>query len=151
MGTAARDGHAAVMRSPPVASPEEHGLRTAAEIRPQPDTGLPGCLRGAPRQHHGEDVSRLAAGLGERKQRHAGRSRLYRIGFATEGFAVLAAGLAMLVLPGPGLLVTALALGMLALEFHWAERLLLRAARLGGDGRDRLRGMRPFGRLRRAR
>jgi uncharacterized protein (TIGR02611 family) len=63
---------------------------------------------------------------------------LYRAGFAVAGFVVLAAGGVMLVLPGPGLLVTALGLAMLALEFRWAERLLLRAVRLGGSGRDLL-------------
>ena len=36
----------------------------------------------------------------------------------------MGAGLAMLVLPGPGLVVTALGLAMLALEFAWAERAL---------------------------
>jgi hypothetical protein len=35
-------------------------------------------------------------------------------------------GLAMLVLPGPGLLVIAAGLAMLALEFAWAERVLER-------------------------
>lgn len=81
---------------------------------------------------------RLAVHLDRRRRRHTTRGYLYRIGFAIAGFAVLAAGLAMLVLPGPGLLVTALGLGMLALEFHWAERLLLRAIRAGESGRDRL-------------
>ena len=42
------------------------------------------------------------------------------------GFLVVLAGLAMLVLPGPGLLVIAIGLGILALEFVWAERLLER-------------------------
>jgi uncharacterized protein (TIGR02611 family) len=42
------------------------------------------------------------------------------------GFVVLLAGLAMIPLPGPGLLVTAIGLAVLALEFAWAERLLER-------------------------
>ena len=85
--------------------------------------GTAGARRGrAPAARRRGREGGLAVRLGERKQRHAARSRLYRIGFAAAGLAVLAAGLAMLVLPGPGLLVTALALGMLALEFRWAER-----------------------------
>ncbi len=40
------------------------------------------------------------------------------------GLAVVAAGAAMLVLPGPGLLALALGFYLLALEFDWAERLL---------------------------
>jgi uncharacterized protein (TIGR02611 family) len=72
--------------------------------------------------------SSFAARLGERRTRHRQRSALYRVFFAVAGVAVLLAGVAMLVLPGPGLLVTAAGLGMLALEFAWAERLLARAA-----------------------
>jgi len=40
------------------------------------------------------------------------------------GMAVLGAGLAMLVLPGPGVLVVIAGLGVLATEFAWAERML---------------------------
>jgi thiol:disulfide interchange protein len=40
------------------------------------------------------------------------------------GFVLLAAGVAMLALPGPGLLAMVAGLGMLAGEFHWARRLL---------------------------
>lgn len=46
--------------------------------------------------------------------------------FALLGFTVVLVGVAMLVLPGPGLLVIAAGLGMLALEFAWAERVLER-------------------------
>jgi uncharacterized protein (TIGR02611 family) len=60
------------------------------------------------------------------RERHLGRSRFYRVPFALLGFTVVLVGLAMLVLPGPGLLVIAVGLGMLALEFAWAERVLER-------------------------
>lgn len=72
------------------------------------------------------DGPSFAARLGERRARHRQRTTLYRIVFAFAGLAVLLAGIAMLVLPGPGLLVTGAALGMLALEFAWAEQLLTR-------------------------
>jgi uncharacterized protein (TIGR02611 family) len=69
---------------------------------------------------------RFVDGIKERRERHRERHRLVRIAVVLAGFVVLFAGLAMLVLPGPGLLVTAAALALLALEFVWAERLLAR-------------------------
>jgi uncharacterized protein (TIGR02611 family) len=63
-----------------------------------------------------------------RQERHRQRNRIYRIAFAAVGFAVLLAGLVMLVTPGPGIPVVILGLGMLALEFAWAERWLERVA-----------------------
>jgi uncharacterized protein (TIGR02611 family) len=62
-----------------------------------------------------------------RRERHLARSRLYRLVFAIVGFTVLLLGVAMLVLPGPGLLVIVVGLTILALEFAWAERMLERA------------------------
>jgi uncharacterized protein (TIGR02611 family) len=59
-----------------------------------------------------------------RKERHKQRGRVYRVTFAAIGFALVALGLALIPLPGPGWLVVALGLGMLALEFDRAERLL---------------------------
>jgi uncharacterized protein (TIGR02611 family) len=69
---------------------------------------------------------RLLEGVRERRERHLERNRVIRVGIAAFGFLVVLAGLAMLVLPGPGLLVIAIGLGILALEFAWAERLLER-------------------------
>jgi uncharacterized protein (TIGR02611 family) len=40
------------------------------------------------------------------------------------GFTLLALGVVMIVTPGPGWLVIALALGVLAAEFVWARQLL---------------------------
>jgi uncharacterized protein (TIGR02611 family) len=68
-------------------------------------------------------IQRLRA----RRDRHLARGRLYRIVFAVAGFTVLAVGLAMLVLPGPGIPVMIIGLTLLALEFAWAERMLERA------------------------
>jgi uncharacterized protein (TIGR02611 family) len=69
---------------------------------------------------------RFLEGVRERREKHLERSRIVRIVVAIFGFLVVLAGLAMLVLPGPGLLVIAIGLGTLALEFVWAERLLER-------------------------
>lgn len=68
-------------------------------------------------------IERLEA----RRVAHLERSLTYRVLFVAAGFIVLAAGLALLVLPGPGWPVIAIALAMLALEFTWAERLLNQA------------------------
>ena len=43
------------------------------------------------------------------------------------GFTVMIIGVALLVLPGPGLLTIALGLAILATEFDWARALLERA------------------------
>lgn len=64
--------------------------------------------------------------LRAQRDRHLSRSKFYRVPFAVLGFTVVLIGLALLVLPGPGLLVIAVGLGMLALEFAWAERVLER-------------------------
>ena len=50
-----------------------------------------------------------------------------RIAIFLAGAAVTAAGVAMLVLPGPGLLVIVAGLSILAVEFAWAARLRDRA------------------------
>ncbi len=46
-----------------------------------------------------------------------------RVAIFVAGVAVTAAGFAMLVLPGPGLLVIVAGLSILAIEFAWAARL----------------------------
>ncbi|HEX5403666.1 MAG TPA: PGPGW domain-containing protein [Pseudonocardiaceae bacterium] len=51
-------------------------------------------------------------------------SRVKRIGRIVGGWSLLAVGGAMLVLPGPGLLVIAGGLALLATEYTWAARLL---------------------------
>ncbi|MDO8746387.1 MAG: PGPGW domain-containing protein, partial [Thermodesulfovibrionales bacterium] len=47
-----------------------------------------------------------------------------RLIIAIIGFTVLLIGLAMIVLPGPAFIVIPVGLGILALEFAWARRLL---------------------------
>ncbi len=50
-----------------------------------------------------------------------------RIAVTVVGFAVLIAGLVMMVTPGPGVLVIVVGLAILASEWAWAERALDRA------------------------
>jgi uncharacterized protein (TIGR02611 family) len=73
-----------------------------------------------------EDLPDLIARLRERRAEHRRRRRAYRVVYVIAGFTVTAAGLAMLVLPGPALVVIPIGLAMLALEFAWAERVLER-------------------------
>jgi len=54
------------------------------------------------------------------------------------GVAVLAAGVAMLALPGPGVLVIILGLVILATEFAWAERLLDRTTATAAGAASRV-------------
>jgi hypothetical protein len=77
--------------------------------------------------------------LRRRKQRHKRRSKIYRVPFALAGALVIVAGLALSLpgIPGPGLLVIAVGLGMLALEFDRAERLLERILDAVEDARER--------------
>ena len=67
--------------------------------------------------------------LRERRARHRRRPLVVRVLMALAGFLAVAAGIVLLVLPGPGLPLLALGLGLLALEFRWAEAPLARALR----------------------
>ena len=77
-------------------------------------------------EHEGRERVPLIERVRARQQRHRQRNRLYRVLFAAAGFVVLFAGTVMLVTPGPGIPVIIVGLGMLALEFGWAERWLER-------------------------
>jgi hypothetical protein len=70
----------------------------------------------------------MIARVRARKERHKQRSRLYRVGVARAGGWLVLGGflLSLPGVPGPGLLVVAIGLALLALEFDRAERLLER-------------------------
>lgn len=61
------------------------------------------------------------------------RAALRRLAIALFGGAILLLGLVMIPLPGPGLLVIPLGLGILALEFSWAARWLQAARARAAD------------------
>jgi hypothetical protein len=65
-----------------------------------------------------------------------------RIWVAVLGGAVLLVGLAMMVLPGPALIVIPAGLAILATEFEWAHRWRERARRMGRNAADRYRAHR---------
>jgi tellurite resistance protein TerC len=59
-----------------------------------------------------------------------------KVAVAVLGTTVLAIGLALLVLPGPAVVVLPIGLAILATEFLWARKLLERVKqRLGSDSR----------------
>lgn len=68
-------------------------------------------------------------GTRERTDEQAQRSLIVRIAIIALGSLVTLAGVGMLVLPGPGIVVVIAGLGILATEVSWAERLLAYAKR----------------------
>jgi hypothetical protein len=59
-----------------------------------------------------------------------------RIAVTIAGFLVVLAGAAMLVLPGPGILVIIAGLAILATEYVWAQRLLRIAKEKANQAKD---------------
>ncbi len=55
--------------------------------------------------------------MNSKLKRHAKRTAVFIV-----GWVIVAAGVAMLVLPGPGLVVIIAGLSVLAVEFAWARR-----------------------------
>ena len=56
-----------------------------------------------------------------------------RIAISIVGFTVLAIGIAMIVLPGPAIVVIPVGLGILGLEFAWARRWLQKIKQHGNS------------------
>jgi uncharacterized protein (TIGR02611 family) len=65
-----------------------------------------------------------ATGRHEETEEEARRHIAIRIGTIAVGFIVLLGGLAMMILPGPGIVGIIAGLGILSRELPWAERLL---------------------------
>jgi hypothetical protein len=76
--------------------------------------------------------------LRERRDRHRTRNPLYRFAFAVVGVILILGGLLLSLpgVPGPGLLIVAVGLGMIALEWDPAERLLERILHRLDDARE---------------
>jgi hypothetical protein len=75
--------------------------------------------------------------VGDAEDVLADHGRVFRWMWIAVGFTVVAAGLAMIVFPGPVTVVVPLGLAMLAAVFGWARRLLLRSVRLGDQAKTR--------------
>jgi hypothetical protein len=70
--------------------------------------------------------------------RFLGRSSR-RIAITAVGAVLVAAGLAMLVLPGPGLVVIALGFAVLGTEYAWAAAVLDRGKDVAGKAVNKVR------------
>jgi uncharacterized protein (TIGR02611 family) len=69
-------------------------------------------------------------------------TNLRRLTILIVGFVVLLTGVAMLVLPGPGILVVIAGLAILAREFTWAERTLDLTKAQAVKAKDKVVGIR---------
>jgi hypothetical protein len=63
--------------------------------------------------------------------------KVFRTMWIAVGFIVVAAGLAMIVFPGPVTVVVPLGLAMLAAVFGWARHLLMRSVEAGQEANRR--------------
>ena len=70
------------------------------------------------------------------------RTNIRRLVILIVGGVVLLAGVAMLVLPGPGIVVIIAGLAILAKEFTWAERTLDRAKEQASKATNKVKGTR---------
>ncbi|MFB9835377.1 TIGR02611 family protein [Actinoallomurus acaciae] len=73
----------------------------------------------------------------ERVRRNALLNNAWRVAVFTVGMAVLLAGIAMLVLPGPGWAAIFIGFAILATEFAWARVALLWAKDTAGKAKDK--------------
>jgi Putative transmembrane protein (PGPGW) len=67
------------------------------------------------------------------------RPRVRKLIVAVIGSTIVLFGLALIVLPGPAVVVVPLGLAILATEFTWARRLIRRGGAVFGDARRRWR------------
>jgi tellurite resistance protein TerC len=73
----------------------------------------------SPERAFREEENRPSPSLSRSAMRHVRRLIIFIV-----GLTVLLIGIAMIVLPGPATVVIPLGLGILAIEFAWARRLL---------------------------
>jgi uncharacterized protein (TIGR02611 family) len=77
------------------------------------------------------------------RDRHRHRNIVIRVAWVLAAVIVVLAGIAMIVLPGPALLVIPIGLAMLSLEFAWAGRVLERAMEEGAGAKSRFAAQSP--------
>jgi hypothetical protein len=103
----------------PAAPPEVHGRRFHERLEALEDAAI---------------AAELETGHREETEQQAKRHVLFRLGRIIAGSLVCLAGLFLLVLPGPGLVVLAIGLAILAQDVPFARRLLDRVrARIPSD------------------
>ncbi|MDQ3768996.1 MAG: PGPGW domain-containing protein [Actinomycetota bacterium] len=79
--------------------------------------------------------------LRRRRDAYLARNMIYKAAWVTAGLIVFLAGLVMIVVPGPALVVIPIGLAMLSLQFAWAENLLERALERATDAGEAAKGL----------
>ena len=120
------------------AQPDER-KPTAEAAEPASTVGDKPTDRTPPDYASREDVPEMLKKLQARKEKHKDRSKVYRVGSVIVGVVLVVAGIFLSGpgIPGPGFLVILLGLGLLALEFERAERLLERVIVWADKAKDR--------------
>jgi uncharacterized protein (TIGR02611 family) len=85
----------------------------------------------------------LVRKLQARRETHKDRGRVFRTLWVLAGITVVLAGIAMVVFPGPAIVVIPVGLAMLSLEFCWAQRLLDHSLERGLDATDAVKNASP--------
>lgn len=101
------------------------------------------------RREEDDDPPEVLVKLRERKERHKQRHIVHRIAIVILGVLIVLAGVVLSApgVPGPGIAVILIGLGLLALEFDAAERLLERAIIWADQAKDRAEETSPRQRL----
>lgn len=101
------------------------------------------------RREEDDDPPEVLVKLRERKERHKQRHIVHRIAVVILGVLIVLAGAVLSApgVPGPGIAVILIGLGLLALEFDAAERLLERAIIWADQAKDRAEETSPRQRL----
>ncbi|CAB4908536.1 unannotated protein [freshwater metagenome] len=81
---------------------------------------------------------RILRKMEARREAYRDKGRVYRIAWVVAGVIVVLAGVAMVIFPGPAVVVIPLGLAMLSFEFAWAQRLLDQGVDGGLEVKDRI-------------
>ncbi|HEV2819627.1 MAG TPA: PGPGW domain-containing protein [Solirubrobacteraceae bacterium] len=84
---------------------------------------------------------KLVVKLRRRRDAYLAKGVVYKAAWVTAGLVVLLAGLIMIVLPGPALVVIPIGLAMLSLQFAWAEHLLEQALERAAGAGEAAKGL----------
>jgi uncharacterized protein (TIGR02611 family) len=107
------------------------GRETSREGEAAPDQGW-GLGAGA----GGNEPPQLVKRLQRRREAYRQHGIAYRVAWVTAAVIVILAGIAMIIFPGPALVVIPIGLAMLSLEFAWAQRLLDTTLEKGVDAKE---------------
>jgi len=100
------------------------------------ESGATGSGHGGAAGRGPSEPPELVKHLQRRREAYRQRGIAYRVAWVIASVIVIAAGIVMIVFPGPALVVIPIGLAMLSLEFAWAQRLLDRTLERGIDAKD---------------